>query len=181
MLRVLIVLTLVTSPLVCSAAETPDPRAQDAADVFLDLCVNTLAGTVGELDPKRFEVTKLDDATVREIKPDLAGRSVWDVHGGASDVSMLVYYHPAGMCAVEIAEADELSVQRAFDQMTKSAGERLGAEAVAQPIRTRQINGKKASSYSWRFDGPTPILLMVTTYPDPQFMIQHIATISRVR
>lgn len=164
------------------SSEASDPRADDAAAVFSTLCIGTYAGAAGELEPSRFEVTKLDEATARRIKPRLAKQTIWDVHGIRSDVSMLVHNDPAGACVVEIAEADETAVRRAFERAAANAASALGAPATPQPVQTKHIEGKDATAQSWRYRTTKgDVLIVLTTYPDPKFMVQHIATISYVR
>lgn len=133
-------------------------------------------------DPKRFDVTKLDDATRKQIKPDIKASTLWDVHAKASDASMLVHYEPSGMCVVEIAEADEASVQSAVAQAAADAAASLDTTAIAQASETRQVGGLEATTSSWRFRSEgREVLIMVTTLPVSKFMIQHVLTASYVR
>lgn len=133
-------------------------------------------------DTQRFDVTKLDDATRKQIKPDIKASTLWDVHAKASDASMLVYYEPQGMCVLEIAEADEVSVQNAVAQVAADAATSLNTTAVAQEVEARQIGGLTVTISSWRFRSEGgEVLIMLTTLPDSRFMIQHVVTASHVR
>jgi len=133
-------------------------------------------------DPQRFDVTKLDDATRKQIKPDMKASTLWDVHAKASNASMLVHYEPQGMCVVEIAEADEVSVQNAVAQLAAEAANSLNSTAVAQEAQSRQVSGLTATISSWRFPSAEgEVLIMLTTLPEAKFMIQHVVTASYVR
>jgi hypothetical protein len=165
-----------------SALSASDARAQDAADAFSQLCVSMFVGGKSSADPERYDVTKLDDATRKQIKPDIKAATLWDVHAKASDASMLVHYEPSGICVVEIAEADEASVQRAVAEVATDAATSQNSTATAQAGETRQVGGLTATTSSWRFksDGGD-VLIMLTTLPESKFMIQHVLTASYVR
>ena len=133
-------------------------------------------------DPQRFAVTKLDDATRKQIKPEIKASTLWDVHAKRSGVSMLVHYEPSGMCVVEIAEADETAVQNAVTQAASKAAITLNSTAIPQAEKTRKVGGLKATTSSWRFAAEgRDVLIMVTTLPESKFMIQHVLTVSYVR
>ncbi len=139
-------------------------------------------GGQSSADPQRFDVHKLDDATRRQIKPDIKASTLWDVHAKASDASMLVHYEPEGICVVEVAEADELSVQRAVSQLAANAARELKTTAVEQKESIRAVQSLTATTSSWRFKSPQgEVLVMATTLPEAKFMIQHVLTASFVR
>lgn len=100
-----------------ATAAVADIRGQDAADAFAQLCVPMFVGGKPGADPDRFDVTKLSDETRKQIKPHVKADTLWDVYATASNTSMLVHYEPQGLCVVEVAEADEASVQRAVAQV----------------------------------------------------------------
>lgn len=165
-----------------TALAAPDPRAQDAADAFSQLCVSMFVGGESDADPQRFVVTKLDEATRKQIKPDIKASTLWDVHAKGSDASMLVHYEPSGICVVEIAEAEEASVQRAVAQAAADAASSLDTTATTQVGETRQVGGLTATTSSWRFTSKGgEVLIMLTTLPESKFMIQHVLTASYVR
>ena len=165
-----------------SALGVPDARAQDAADAFSQLCVSMFIGGKSSADPQRFEVTELDDATRKQIKPDISSSMLWDVYAKTSNASMLLHYEPTGICVVEIAEANEASVQSAVAQAAADAAASLNTTAVAQDSQTRQVSGLKATTSSWRFrSNERDVLIMATTLPESKFMIQHVLTVSYVR
>ena len=133
-------------------------------------------------DPRRFAVTKLDDATRKQIKPDIKASTLWDVHAKGSGASMLVHYEPSGICVVELAEADETAVQNAVAQAAFVAASSLGTIAVPQAESTRKVGGLIATTSSWRIKSEgADMLIMVTTTPETKFMIQHVLTASYVR
>lgn len=139
-------------------------------------------GGTSSADPKRFDVTKLADATRKQIKPDIQATTLWDVHAKASDASMLVHYEPDGLCVVEIAEADEESLQSAVAQVVAVAAASLNTPATTQEKATRQVGGLTATTSSWRFSSPAgEVLIMATTLPEAKFMVQHVVTASYVR
>jgi hypothetical protein len=165
-----------------TAYAAPDRRAIDAADAFSSLCLSVFIGKESAADSQRFEVTELDDTTKRQIKPDIGASTLWDVHAKISDASMLVHYEPQGLCVVELAEADEKSVQEAVAQVASAAAGVLGKSATAQPVTTRRIERTTATTASWRFGSPKgDVLVMLTTTPEPKFMVQHVMTASYVR
>jgi len=180
---------LVSAFLACAVALSPtialaaaDARAQDAADAFSQLCVSMFVGGKSTADPERFDVTELDDATRKQIKPDIKASTLWDVHAKRSDASMLVHYEPSGMCVVEIAEADEAAVQSAVARAAADAATSLNTTAISQAGETRQVGGLKATTSSWRFTSEGgDVLIMLTTLPESKFMIQHVLTASYVR
>ena len=174
-------LTCVVASSSAAALAAPDARAQDAADAFSQLCVSMFIGGNSSADPQRFDVTKLDDATRKQIKPDIKASALWDVHAKASDASMLVHYEPSEMCVVEIAEADEASVQSAVAQVAADAAASPDTTAIPQAGETRQVGGLKATTSSWRFQSKgRDVLIMVTTLPESKFMIQHVLTASYI-
>lgn len=179
-LSVVLACAVVLSPTTVLAA--PDARAQDATDAFSQLCVSMFLGGKSGVDPNRFDVTQLDDATRKQIKPDIKASTLWDVHAKGSDASMLVHYEPSGLCVVEVAEADETSVQSAVAQSAANAATSLNTTAMAQAGETRQVGGLKATTSSWRFRSKGgDVLIRLTTLPEAKFMIQHVLTASYVR
>lgn len=164
------------------AQAAPDPKGDDAVIVFGDLCVNLFTGNPkSEVDPTRFAVTQINEQSAREIKPDVKG-PLWDVSGTKSDVHMLVHYEPAGMCVVEVAEADEATIRKDFERLVQQTSTALGSAAQQQPDKTIKIEGKDATTSMWRMKGPKgDIMLAVTTYPEAKFMIQHLMTVSYVK
>ncbi|WP_395672622.1 NMCC_0638 family (lipo)protein [Phenylobacterium sp.] len=174
---------LVASSLFASTASAaPDPRAEDAANAFSGLCLSMFAGRQPDVDTKRFEITKFDEATKKRIKPHVQADALWNVQGRASGAMMLVHYEPTGLCVVEVAEADERSVQDSVRAVADVAARALGQAATEQPVSRKKVQGLTATNSSWRF--PTPkgdVLVMVTTVPEPKFMIQHVITASYVR
>jgi hypothetical protein len=168
--------------LVTAAPDDQDPRAADAAKVFYGLCVNAIAGKTPRLDTTEFESTKFDPAAARKIKPNLVNEDLWDVHGIKSDASMLVHYGSAGTCTVEIAEANEAAVQKEFEGIAADVARILNAPAMSQQTQKKRIESKDATTLSWRYAASTGnVLMLLTTYPDAKFEVQHVAIISRVR
>lgn len=164
-----------------SAQAAPDPKSSDAVTVFGDLCVNLFTGNPkSDVDPTRFAITKISEQNAREIKPDVRG-PLWDVSGIKSGGHMLVHYEPAGMCVVEVAEADEATIRTNFAGLVQQTSVALRSAALRQPDRRNQIQGKDATTSMWRMKGPKgDIMLAVTTYPEAKFMIQHVMTVSYV-
>jgi hypothetical protein len=106
---------LITEP----ARAAPDPRSDDAVTVFGDLCVSLFTSNKESVvDPTRFAITKIGEQTARKIKPGVKG-PLWDVSGTKSDVHMLVHYEPAGLCIVEVAEADEAEIRANFERLVQ--------------------------------------------------------------
>ena len=168
------------SPTIALAAT--DGRGRDAADAFSQLCLSVFLGRASDADPERFETTKLNDATRKQIKPDIKATTLWDVHAKASDASMLVHYEPQGLCVVEIAEADELSVQNAVAQVAAEAAVSVKTTAIAEERTTRKIGGLISTTSTWRFPSAgREVLVVLTTLPEAKFMIQHVVTASYVR
>lgn len=168
------------SPSTTLAAD--DPRAADATDVFRDLCVSLFTGKEARADPARFKVDKLDEATVRQIKPQLVARPLWNVQAKASGAMMLVHYEPQGLCVVEVAEADAGAMKRSFAALAEATAGGAGAVATAQPDQTRKVEKTTATISMWRF--PTPkadVMLAITSAAEPSFMVQHVMTASYVR
>lgn len=164
------------------ALAASDPRSDDAVTVFSDLCVSMFNGnTKSEVDPTRFAVTKISEQNAREIKPDVKG-PLWDVTGTKSDVHMLVHYEPAGLCVVEVAEADEAAIRANFERLVQQTSTAVGSAAQREPDKRNRVEGKDATTSMWRMTSPRgDIMLAVTTYPDPKFMIQHLMTASYVK
>ncbi|MES2494554.1 MAG: hypothetical protein V4618_00430 [Pseudomonadota bacterium] len=168
------------------SAQSPlpnDAKAADAVAAFSSLCVNMFVGETSDIDPARFNVTKLDEDTVREVKPEQAGRPLWDVTSKASDAHMLVHYEPTGMCVVEVHDADEAAIRASYLGLVDQTALRIGQSAKPQTGRVTVVDGKNATSSMWRIDGGPKgsIALTITTYPVAKFMIQHLMTASYVR
>jgi len=159
-----------------------DPRGDDAATVFGDLCVSLFTGKEeSQVDPTRFAITKIGEQTAREIKPEVKG-PLWDVTGTKSDVHMLVHYEPAGLCVVEVAQADEATIRSAFVRLVQQTSVTLESPALREPDKRKRIEGKNATTSMWRMKSPKgDVMLALTTYPDPKFMIQHLMTASYVK
>ncbi|MEO6581188.1 MAG: hypothetical protein ABIN68_00055 [Sphingomicrobium sp.] len=159
-----------------------DARGEDAVAVFGDLCVSLFTGEKkSEVDPTRFVFTKIGEKNAREIKPGVKG-SLWDVSGTKSDVHMLLHYEPSGMCVVEVAEADEATVRLGFEQLVRQTATTLGSAAKREPDTRNRIEGKDATTSMWRINSSKgKVMLALTTYPDPKFMIQHLMTASFVK
>lgn len=160
-----------------------EPKAADAVAGFSQLCVGMFTGGKSDIDPARFDVTKLDPATVKQIKPDLsAGEDLWDVSGKASGVRTLVHYEPNGMCVMEVAEADETAIRTEYGALVQQIAQRTGAKIEQQPDKKNKVQGKDATTSMWKLTGgPKDIMLAITTYPDAKFMIQHLMTVSYTR
>jgi hypothetical protein len=165
-----------------SAQAAPDAKGDDAVTVFGDLCVNLFTGSPkSEVDATRFAITKISEQNAREIKPNVKG-PLWDVSGTKSGVHMLVHYEPAGMCVVEVAEADEATIRTDFERLVQQTSTALRSAAQREPDKTNKIDGKDATTSMWRMTGPKgDIMLAVTTYPEAKFMIQHLMTASYVK
>jgi hypothetical protein len=59
---------------------------------------------------------------------------------------------------------------------------RAGIGGTAPARKRKRIEGKDATTSMWRMNSPKgDIILAVTTYPDPTFMIQHLMTASYVK
>jgi hypothetical protein len=164
-------------------AEGPvEARAKDGIDVFFDFCGSVVTGVTRPIQPERFKPTKLSDKTVRSIRPEAKGQTYWNFQGLESGLMALVHFEPAGICAVEISEADEASVRGAFATAVTETAAKLGNAADRQPDKVTMIEGKPATYSSWRIKTPRgDVLLALTTYPEPRFMIQHLLTASHVR
>lgn len=165
-----------------SAQAAPDAKADDAVAVFGDLCVSLFTGNPkSEVDPTRFAITKMSEQNAREIKPTVKG-PLWDVSAPGSGVHMLVHNEPAGMCVVEVAEADEAGVRTDFDRLVQQTSTALGSATKREPDKKNKIGGKDATTSMWRMTGRKgDIMLALTTYPEAKFMIQHLMTVSYVK
>ena len=107
---------------------------------------------------------------------------LWDVSGTKSGVRMLVHYEPPGLCVVEVAEADEATLRASFEQLVRQTSGTLGSPAQREPDKRNRIEGKDATTSMWRMKSTNgDVMLAVTTYPDPRFMIQHLMTASYVK
>lgn len=164
------------------AQAASDPRSDDAVSAFGDLCVGLFTGNPkSEVDPTRFNVTKISEQNAREIEPDAKG-ILWDVSGTKSGVHMLVHNEPTGVCVVEVAEAEEAAIRADFQHLVQQTSAALGSAARQEPDRRKQFDGKDATTSMWRMKAPKgDIVLAVTTYPDAKFMIQHLMTASYVK
>ena len=94
---------------------------------------------------------------------------------------MLVHYEPKGLCVAEVAEAEEAAIRSEFERLVQQTSTALGSAPRRQSDQRRRIEGKDATTSMWRLKSPKgDIMLAVTTYPDPKFMIQHLMTASYV-
>lgn len=92
---------------------------------------------------------------------------------------MLVHYEPSGICIVEIAEADEASVLNAIGQAAEKAAKKLGTTTIKQESEARKVAGLMTTSSVWRLPSQQgDVLIMLTTTPEPKYMIQHVVTVS---
>ena len=100
------------------AAQNPlvadDLRAKEGTGVFFNLCGSTVTGVETPIDPAQFKFTQLSPETVAKIRPMARGQKFWDVHGLQSDLHALVHIETNGVCALEIAEADEQATRTYF-------------------------------------------------------------------
>jgi hypothetical protein len=164
------------------ALAAPDPRADDAIAVYDNLCVSMMSGKkASQFDPARFAFTKISEENGREIKPDVEG-PLWDVSGRKSDVHMLVHYEPSGMCVVEVAQADEATIRADFERLVQQTSKSLNSAPQREPDKRNSVDGKDATTSMWRVKGTKgDIMLAITTYPEPKFMIQHLMSASYVK
>lgn len=178
-----LMVALATALLATPSNASDDPRAADSLSVFSGMCVNTFLNKPTAVDEKTFRFTELSEKLKKRIKPDLKPQKIWDVYARASEASMLLRYDPSGMCVVEIAEADEISVQEAFASMASKTAANFGSTAIPQPTQNRKLDNQNATNMSWRIKTPQEkdILLMLTTYPTAKFMVQHVLTVSYVQ
>jgi len=173
---------LLLAALVASQTPPTDAKASDAVAAFEQLCAGMFAGGKSDIDPSRFTVTELPAETVKEVKPDLVNSTVWDVSGKASDMHMLVHYEPSGMCVVEVAEADEITIRTDYLSLVERIAKVMKARPERQADRTNEVQGKAATTSMWRVKGnKRDVMFAITTYPEAKFMIQHLMTVSYVR
>ena len=86
------------------------------------------------------------------------------------------------MCVVEVAQADEVTVRAGFERLVQQTSIKLASTAQRLPDKKKRIEGKDATTSMWRMQSPRgDVMLAVTTYPDPNFMIQHLMTVSHVK
>jgi len=160
-----------------------DPRAKQAVDIFANLCVTTVAGvsTTPIIDSDYF-ITKLDPDVARDVLQGRTNETLRSITGIASGVMMLMHYEPTGMCVTQVAKADEPAMLARFQSIVDRTAKALNVEAKAQPVKRRKREGLDATYSSWRLKSPKgDIMLAITTYPEPKFMIQHIMTVSYVK
>ncbi len=155
--------------------------AADAVAVFSNLCIPLFTGEKAEIDEARFSISRLSPKTVKQIKPNLAGQSVWDVSGTQTGVHMLVHYDPVGICVVEVAQAKEGALREEYESLVGRMGKTLAATPERKD-QSKEVDGRPVLNSMWRFkQAKGDILLALTTYPEPKFLIQHVMSISYVR
>lgn len=104
------------------------------------------------------------------------------ITGRASGVMMLLHYEPSGMCVTQVAEAQEAAMLARFAAIVDRTAQALHVSAEAKPIQRRKLQGLDTTYSSWRLKSPKgDIMLAITTYPEPKFMIQHMMTVSYVK
>lgn len=95
---------------------------------------------------------------------------------------MLIHYEPSGMCVVQVAAANEANIRSSYLGLVEQTAKLAGVKAERQQDRVNDVQGKPATTSMWRLStAPENIMLGLTTYPEPKFMIQHMMTVSRVR
>lgn len=162
-------------------SEVEDARASDATDVFFDLCVGTFVPSArkAEVNADLFQVSNLDP----ELAARLSKGPVRSIEAKASHAMMLISYEPQGLCMVRLASADEVSVARIFAIHVDQLALELKLPAEMQPLQTREIEGMKVTSHSWRLksEGKSMWLVVTTSPEDKGYVSQHVMTISYVR
>jgi hypothetical protein len=173
--------TFASIVLVASAAQaqSPDPRAKEAVQLFGAFCVAT-GGTpdraLAVLGEGNLMATRLPDNVVRSAQGGQEGGLGWAVRS-PNDGALMLDYTAAGVCGVRISEAEETSVREAFNEFVAAVAAGSNAAVTSAPPEDRMV-GNVRTTYAARsllINGQTAHLAL-TTAERPVGENQHFMT-----
>lgn len=175
---------LVTVAASVAHAQSPDPRAAEAMQLFGAFCIST-AGTpdraLAVLGNGNALATRLPDNIVRNAQGGQEGGVGWAVRS-PSDAELMLDYNPQGICGLRIRQADEASVRDAFKALVDGVASGTGSELTSEPSEIRTVNGVQTTytAYSLPLGGRTAHLALTTT-EQPIGEQQHFMTFGFVK
>jgi hypothetical protein len=119
-------------------AQPNDPRARDAVDFFGGMCGRIVANWEPPVDHEQFRFAWLSQRHAASLGEDLKDFVVWSVEATGSDVFMVHYVTPRGICGVEVEAADLETVGRAFEALVQAAAKALSLKAAIRSDDTSE-------------------------------------------
>lgn len=125
---------------------------------------------------------RIPDDVLRRSQDGRAGGVGWAIrtpHGA----KVRLEYDPLGICAVQVAEADEQGLAGLFAAALDGAGAPRGGELVRRPDRSSTQSDAHLTTRGWtvRFPSTGAYDLAITTADRPVGQLQHLMTLSRSR
>ena len=163
-------------------ASAGDPRATDAADLFVDLCVGNVLGLPSTLDRSGLGFNKMDETFASNLTGREPGTPVYAFSFKASGAMLLISQGPRGLCVERVGDANEADTQDAFRHAIQAAADRAGAKLEPGSTEVRDIQGAKVTYKSWTLrSDKAALILALTTSPRLVGMAQHVMTASPTR
>jgi hypothetical protein len=149
-----------------SQAQTSDPRAGDGVQFFAAFCVST-EGTrdraLSVLGNGNAMARRLPDGVVRQAQGGREGGVGWIVRS-PNNAELMLDYEARGICGLRIREADEASVNEAFEGLVKGVAKAAGVELTTRPPEARVVDGARTTykAYSVTMGARTAALILTS-------------------
>lgn len=162
-------------------AQTPDPRATDAAQFFGAFCVSTggtSARALAVLANGNALATRLPADFVQQAQGGREGGVGWMIRS-PKNAELMLDYDTRGVCSLRLKEGDEQSVRDAFEALIKGAASSVGAELISQEAEEGETNNVRTTyrAHSLTLSGRTAHIAL-TTAEQPIGFQQHYMTFS---
>jgi hypothetical protein len=152
-----------------------DPRAVDAVAFFGSVCGKIVANWGPAVQDDRYRIVELPKDAAAKLGESLAGLTLFSVKAPGSRVDMIQYVTASGICGVEVADADQTSIERAFEALVRS--EALGLSMEASLMSEQEHGGDRTRI--WRLG--TAYEIGISASREGGGPPQHILTMARVR
>lgn len=161
--------------------QAPDPRANEAIQLFGTFCVATGGKpdrALAVLADGNPIATRLPDHVVQSNQGGQQGGVGWVVRS-PSDGVMMLDYTAQGVCGLRIQEADEASMRTAYTALLNQIPP---GTAVELPTEEREVNGVRTTytAHSVMMGGHTAHLAL-TAAEQPIGEQQHLMTFAIVK
>jgi hypothetical protein len=123
-----------------ACAQTNDPRAQDAIDLYNSFCLKTFGlkeQAIARLGEGNAISRRLSDSTVQQLENGKSGGVAWTIRSPRNAL-LLLEYNPIGICAIRVVQADKQSILDDFQKYITSieSGKRVIQDRQVDSVRT---------------------------------------------
>ncbi len=123
----------------------------------------------------RYGIFQMSKENTAKLGGSLVDLTVYAVNSKATKVEIIHYVTPSGICGVEVGQADQADIGRAFEAFVAREADGLGKEARLRS----EDNENGGHTRIWRLG--EAFELGISSSSDPKRWPQHILTMARVR